>query len=78
VGVQKAFFDPNKSVTAKVKDLRVHHRRTLAWATFVFDMDIVSKQGAASHVNGRWTMVLEKRPAGWIVVHEHVSVPLAE
>jgi len=25
---------------------------------------------------GRWTMVLEKRAQGWIVVHEHVSAPL--
>ncbi len=25
---------------------------------------------------GRWTMVLEKKAHGWIVVHERVSVPL--
>jgi ketosteroid isomerase-like protein len=27
-------------------------------------------------LDGRWTMVLEKRVHGWIVVHEHVSAPL--
>lgn len=76
-GVQKAFFDPNQSIKAAVNDLRVHRRGSLAWATFTVGMDIVSKQGAASHLDARWTMVLEKRAKGWIVVHEHVSAPLA-
>jgi ketosteroid isomerase-like protein len=77
-GVQKAFFEPNKSLKFKVNDdLQVHSHGALAWATFTFGADVVSKQGAASHLDGRWTMVLEKRPKGWIVVHEHVSVPLS-
>jgi ketosteroid isomerase-like protein len=76
-GVQKAIFEPNQSVKFKLNDdLRVHRRGSLAWATVTFGADIVNKQGAGSHLNGRWTMVLEKRPHGWIVVHEHVSVPL--
>jgi ketosteroid isomerase-like protein len=75
--VQKAFFQPNRSVTIKANDdLRAHHRGSLAWVTFTFAMDITPKQGANEHLDGRWTMVLEKRPAGWIVVHEHLSVPL--
>jgi ketosteroid isomerase-like protein len=76
-GVQKAIFEPNQSVKFKLNDdLRVHRRGSLAWATVTFGADIVNKQGAGSHLNGRWTMVLEKRSHGWIVVHEHVSVPL--
>jgi len=77
VGVQKALFDPNKSIKLRLNDdLGVHRRGSLAWATVTFGADIVSKQGAASHLDGRWTMVLEKRAHGWIVVHEHVSAPL--
>lgn len=76
-GVQRTFFEPNRSIKFKVNDdLRVHSRGGLAWATFTFGADVVSKQGASSHLDGRWTMVLEKRSRGWIVVHEHVSVPL--
>ena len=76
-GAQKGLFDPNTSIKLKVNDdLRVHSRGNLAWATFTFGGDITPKQGAASHLVGRWTMVLEKRAKGWIVVHEHVSVPL--
>ena len=77
-GAQKGLFDPNSSIKAKINDdLRVHSSGKFAWATFTFGADITSKQGATSHLDGRWTMVLEKRAKGWIVVHEHVSVPLA-
>lgn len=78
VGVQKALFDPNQSIKLKLNDdLGVHRRGSLAWATVTFGADLVSKQGASSHLDGRWTMVLEKRAHGWIVVHEHVSAPLS-
>ena len=77
VGAQKALFEPNTSIKLKVNDdLGVHSRGNLAWATFTFGADITNKQSAASHLDGRWTMVLEKRAKGWIVVHEHVSAPL--
>lgn len=76
-GVQKAFFEPNRSLKFTVNDdLRVHRRRGLAWAAFTFGADIVDKQGKSSHLDGRWTLILERRKGGWVVVHEHVSVPL--
>jgi ketosteroid isomerase-like protein len=76
-GVQKALFEPNRTIKLRLNDdLAVHRRGSLAWATVTFGADLVSKQGAASHLDGRWTMVLEKRAHGWIVVHEHVSAPL--
>jgi len=76
-GVQKALFEPNRSIKLRLNDdLGVHRRGSLAWATVTFGADLVNKQGAASHLDGRWTMVLEKRVHGWIVVHEHVSAPL--
>jgi ketosteroid isomerase-like protein len=76
-GVQKALFEPNRSIKLRLNDdLGVHRRGSLAWATVTFGADLVSKQGAATHLDGRWTMVLEKRAHGWIVVHEHVSAPL--
>jgi len=76
-GAQKGLFEPNTSIKLKVNDdLRVHSRGNLAWATFTFGGDITSKQGATTHLDARWTMVLEKRAKGWMVVHEHVSAPL--
>src|SRR5215469_1549466 len=77
-GAQKGLFDPNTSIKLKVNDdLRVHSSGKFGWATFTFGADITDKKGAASHLDGRWTMILERRAKGWIVVHEHVSVPLA-
>ena len=76
-GAQKYLIEPNRSISAKLNDdLAVHRRGTLAWATFTLAIDLVSKEGASSHLNARWTMVLEKRSNGWVVVHEHVSLPL--
>jgi ketosteroid isomerase-like protein len=76
-GAPKVLFEPNSSLKLKVNDdLHVHSRGSLAWATFTFGADIASKQGATTHLDARWTMVLEKRAKGWIVVHEHVSAPL--
>ncbi len=76
-GAQKYLFDPNRSISAKLNDdLAVHRRGSLSWATFTLAIDLLSKDGSSSHLNARWTMVLEKRTKGWIVVHEHVSVPL--
>ena len=75
--VPKVLFEPNSSLKLRVNDdLRVHSRGSLAWATFTFGADLTTKQGATSHLDGRWTMVFEKRGKSWIVVHEHVSVPL--
>lgn len=75
--VPKVLFEPNSSLKLKVNDdLRVHSHGSFAWATFTFGADITPKQGSTSHLDGRWTMVLEKRAKGWIVVHEHVSAPL--
>lgn len=77
-GAQKGLFEPNSSIKIKINDdLRAHSQGKFAWATFTFGADITSKQGATTHLDGRWTMILEKRAKGWIVVHEHVSAPLA-
>ncbi len=77
-GVQKLFFEPNRSLKFTLKDdLRLRRNGRLAWATFTFGADVVNKQGTSTHLDGRWTLILEQRKGGWIVVHEHVSVPLA-
>ena len=76
-GVQKMFFEPNRSLKFTIRDdLRVHRRARLAWATFTFGADVVNKENVSSHLDGRWTLILEERKNGWVVVHEHVSVPL--
>lgn len=75
-GVQKLFFEPNRSLKFDTRNVQVRRQGGLAWATFTFGADVVSKQGASQHLEGRWTMILEERDGRFVVVHEHVSVPL--
>ena len=57
-------------------DLRVHRRGNLAWATATWQGELIKKDGARERMEGRYTAVLEKRSKDWLVIHEHMSVPL--
>lgn len=66
-----------KALNGKVNpDVRVHVRGNLAWATSTFHMDAVSKDGKPSPLDGRWTGIFQKKGDRWLIVHEHLSVPL--
>jgi len=68
-GVQKALFEPNRSIKLRLNDdLGVHQRGSLAWATVTFGGRSCEQAGRCSALDGRWTMVLERRAQGWIVV----------
>jgi ketosteroid isomerase-like protein len=58
-------------------DLRTERRGDVAWATTTFRADIVNKDGSKVALDGRWTLIWERRGAEWLIVHEHGSVPLA-
>jgi len=75
-GVPKAFA-PYRSATFTLNDdLRVHLHGKLAWATATWTGDLIRKDGPTDHLEGRYTALLEKRGKEWLVVHEHMSVPL--
>lgn len=59
-------------------DLRVTRRGTVAWTTLTFRLTGTLKAGGTMELDARHTAIWEKRPEGWLVVHEHVSVPLAD
>jgi ketosteroid isomerase-like protein len=39
---------------------------------------LTGKDGKTSPLNGRHTAVWEKIGGKWLIVHDHVSVPMAE
>jgi ketosteroid isomerase-like protein len=47
------------------------------WAlgTATLHMRMADKDGKAQELDGRWTVVWQKKPSGWIIVHDHFSVP---
>jgi hemoglobin len=57
-------------------DAQVHQHGNLGWATATFHADFVTKSGGKEPMDARWTLVWEKRGKDWLIVHEHVSVPL--
>ena len=59
-------------------DTRVERHGDVAWGTTTAHAEVVDKAGKAQPLDVRWTVIWEKKPEGWKVVHEHVSAPLPE
>ncbi len=77
-GVKKEFLDNAASVTLSAgKDLKVSRHGTVAWTTVSMHLSEKTKDGKSVEVDLRYTGIWEKRPAGWILVHEHISAPMA-
>ncbi len=77
-GVQKNFFDnvSAASLTAG-KDLKVTRRGTIAWTTVPMHLSMKTKDGKSVEAEVRYTGIWEKRGPSWLLVHEHLSVPMA-
>jgi len=41
----------------------------------IVDLDFEGKDGKRTTSEARWTVVWERRGNGWLIVHEHVSMP---
>lgn len=75
-GVPKAFAAYRSGKFTLNNDLRVHRHGNLAWATATWQGELTKKDGGNEHMEGRYTAVLEKRGEDWLLIHEHMSVPL--
>ena len=59
-------------------DLQATRNGNIAWASYTVAFEIEPKEGAAVKGDARSTNVFEKRGNDWIIIHEHVSVPMPE
>lgn len=76
-GVKKQLFNNLESGTLTAgKDLRVTRHGMVAWTTVSMHFSEKTKDGKTSETEIRYTGIWEKRPAGWLLVHEHLSAPL--
>ena len=75
-GVPKAFADYKSGKFTVGDDLQVHRHGNLTWATCTWTGDLTRKDGSHENATGRYTAVWEKRGKDWLIVHEHMSVPL--
>jgi ketosteroid isomerase-like protein len=78
LGVQKEFLEGAASLKLTAgKDLRVSRRGTIAWTTVPMHLSVTEKNGKSSEMDIRYTGIWEKHGATWLLVHEHLSVPMA-
>lgn len=78
-GVKKALLD--NAAEAKLtagKDLKVTRRGSVAWTTVPMHFYEKTKDGKVIEADLRYTGIWEKRGSNWMLVHEHLSVPMAE
>jgi ketosteroid isomerase-like protein len=77
-GVVPNLLSKFASMTFTVNDdVKTTMRGTIAWTSATVKGDGELKASGPVHVVIRHTAIWEKRGAGWLIVHEHVSVPSA-
>ena len=76
-GVHKNLLDnaASASLTAG-KELKVTRHGNIAWTTVPMHFTAKMKDGKSIDVAVRYTGIWEKRGKSWLLVHEHLSVPL--
>jgi ketosteroid isomerase-like protein len=78
-GVQKEFLDGAASLKLTAgKDLKVSRRGMIVWTTVPMHISEKAKDGKSTEIDLRYTGIWEKHGANWLLVHEHLSVPLPE
>lgn len=78
-GVKKALLD--SAAEAKLtagKELKVARRGSVAWTTVPMHFYEKTKDGKVIEADLRYTGIWEKRGSNWLLVHEHLSVPMAD
>lgn len=59
-------------------DFRAFSNGPIAWATFTANFTIEKKDGQTERGEARVTELFQKVKESWIIIHEHVSVPMME
>jgi ketosteroid isomerase-like protein len=76
-GVKKVFADYSSAKFTLTGTSHVAQRPTIAWATATGHGTLTRKTGAKDDLDFRWTVLWEKSGDDWMIIHEHVSTPMA-
>jgi ketosteroid isomerase-like protein len=76
-GVKKMFADYSSAKFTLTGSSHVAQRPAIAWATATGHGTLTRKTGAKEDLDFRWTVLWEKSGDDWLIIHEHVSVPMA-
>lgn len=56
-------------------DAKIHRAGNTTWGTATWTADGKLKTGNGVNLEGRWTVIWEKKGSQWLIVHEHFSTP---
>jgi ketosteroid isomerase-like protein len=77
-GVHKALLDSAAEIKLTAgEDLRATRRGDVAWTTVPMHFHERTKDGKVVDADLRYTGIWEKRGSNWLLVHEHISTPMA-
>ena len=76
-GVKQQFAPFTSAKFTVGQDVRTHQSGNLAWGTATWHGELLKKDGSTLALDGRYTCIWEKGGTEWLLVHEHMSVPLA-
>ena len=75
-GVPKQFADYSAGKFTVGDDFQSRQKGDIAWTATSWRAELTKKDGTKQNLEGRHTLVLEKRAGKWLIVHEHMSVPM--
>jgi ketosteroid isomerase-like protein len=75
-GVKRAFIDYASAKFTLTGNSHVTQRPNMAWATATGHGVMTKKSGAKDQLDFRWTVIWDKEGTDWLIIHEHVSVPM--
>ena len=77
-GVTVGFFDKVSSCKLTPNnDLKISRHGDVVWTTLTFHLSALFKAGTPLEIECRHTAIWERRGKKWLIVHEHVSVPIS-
>lgn len=77
-GVKKVLADYKAAKFTVNDDAQLHPAGQYVWATATLKSDMTTKADKREIGNFRWTVIFHKEQGKWLIVHEHVSVPLQQ
>jgi len=75
-GVKQELADYKAATFIVNDDAKIYAAGPYAWGTATVKYDMTHQSGKRDMGNLRWTVVWQKQDNNWLIVHEHVSVPL--
>lgn len=57
-------------------DAQLHPAGRYEWGSATINYELTHQDGKVDKGNFRWTVVFEDQGGKWLIVHEHVSVPM--